>query len=88
MSDEPLAVSVALPFRTARPRFGKIPTAMQYSGIGRSKLYELAANNPGTRKCSILSWRCSFPSTGPLSSPRHIQQTRRTSAVPGWPPIR
>ena len=47
MSDEPWEVSVALPSRTARPRFGKIPTAMRYSGIGRSKLYELAANNPG-----------------------------------------
>ena len=30
-----------------RPRFGRIPTATQYAGIGRSKLYELAAEFEG-----------------------------------------
>jgi hypothetical protein len=30
-----------------RPRFGKIPAAMAYSGLGRMKLYEEAAANPG-----------------------------------------
>jgi hypothetical protein len=29
-----------------RPRFGKIPAAMTYSGLGRMKLYEEAAANP------------------------------------------
>jgi hypothetical protein len=29
-----------------RPRFGKIPAAMAYSGLGRMKLYEEAAANP------------------------------------------
>jgi hypothetical protein len=28
-----------------RPRFGRIPTAMAYSGIGRTRLYELAAEH-------------------------------------------
>jgi hypothetical protein len=30
-----------------RPRFGKILDAMTYSGIGRSKLYELAGEHRG-----------------------------------------
>lgn len=30
-----------------RPRFSKIPPAMAYSGIGRTKLYELAGSHPG-----------------------------------------
>jgi hypothetical protein len=30
-----------------RPRFGKIPAAMAYSGFGRSKLYEVAGEHPG-----------------------------------------
>jgi hypothetical protein len=30
-----------------RPRFGRIATAEAYSGISRSRLYELAAINPG-----------------------------------------
>jgi hypothetical protein len=29
-----------------RPRFGKIPAAMTYSGLGRMKLYAEAAANP------------------------------------------
>jgi hypothetical protein len=33
-----------------RPRFGRIPTATAYTGIGRSKLYELAARTPGLLK--------------------------------------
>jgi hypothetical protein len=31
----------------SRPRFGRIPAAMTYSGLGRSKLYEEAAARPG-----------------------------------------
>jgi hypothetical protein len=30
-----------------RPRFGRIRTAQTYSGIGRSRLYQLAAVTPG-----------------------------------------
>jgi hypothetical protein len=30
-----------------RPRFGKLATAIAYSGRSRSRLYELAAENPG-----------------------------------------
>jgi hypothetical protein len=30
-----------------RPRFGRIPTAVAYSGVGRSSLYELAAKHAG-----------------------------------------
>jgi hypothetical protein len=30
-----------------RPRFGHIPVAQNYSGIGRSQLYKLAAVTPG-----------------------------------------
>jgi hypothetical protein len=30
-----------------RPRFGRIPTAVAYSGVGRSSLYELASKVPG-----------------------------------------
>ena len=33
--------------QAVRPRFGRIPTATQYAGIGRSKLYELAAEFEG-----------------------------------------
>jgi hypothetical protein len=29
-----------------RPRFTKIPAAVAYSGVGRSKLYKLAAKHP------------------------------------------
>lgn len=34
----------------ARPRFGRLNAAMTYSGIGRSRLYELAAATPGLFK--------------------------------------
>jgi hypothetical protein len=49
MSDEPrpLPARLAPPSRAARPRFGKIRTAVNYSGLGRTKLYEVAADNPG-----------------------------------------
>ncbi len=30
-----------------RPRFGRIPAAVSYSGLGRTKLYELAPAHPG-----------------------------------------
>jgi hypothetical protein len=30
-----------------RPRFGKIPTAIAYSGFGRTRLYELAGKYAG-----------------------------------------
>jgi hypothetical protein len=30
-----------------KPRFGKIPAAAAYSGLGRTRLYEIAAENPG-----------------------------------------
>jgi hypothetical protein len=30
-----------------RPRFGKVPTAVRYSAVSRSVLYELAAVYPG-----------------------------------------
>jgi hypothetical protein len=30
-----------------RPRFGRIPTAVAYSGVGRSSLYEMASKVPG-----------------------------------------
>jgi hypothetical protein len=33
-----------------RPRFGRIPAACEYTGIGRSKIYELAAMTPGLLK--------------------------------------
>jgi hypothetical protein len=33
--------------RFARPRFGRIPIAESYSGVSRSRLYELAAATPG-----------------------------------------
>jgi hypothetical protein len=29
------------------PKFSRIPAALNYGGIGRTKLYELAAQNPG-----------------------------------------
>jgi hypothetical protein len=32
---------------SARPRMGKIPKAIEYSGISRSGLYELAPKWPG-----------------------------------------
>jgi hypothetical protein len=44
---KPLAARVASPSRPARPRFGKIPAAVHYSGLSRSKLYEIAAANLG-----------------------------------------
>jgi hypothetical protein len=31
----------------ARPRFGRLATAIAYSGIGRSSLYNFAAQTPG-----------------------------------------
>ncbi len=31
----------------ARPRAGRIPAAVEYSGIGRSSLYNIAAQTPG-----------------------------------------
>jgi hypothetical protein len=38
------------------PRWGRIPAAVSYSGIGRSKLYQLAAANPGLfRKCGAAT---------------------------------
>jgi len=39
----------ALPSRIPIPgqRFGSIPQACNYGGFGRSKLYDLAARNPG-----------------------------------------
>jgi hypothetical protein len=33
-----------------RPRFGRIPTARAYAGIGRSALYRLAGTHPGLFK--------------------------------------
>jgi hypothetical protein len=30
-----------------RPRFGKIPAALAYSGLSRSRLYEWGAEHPG-----------------------------------------
>jgi hypothetical protein len=30
-----------------RPRFGRIPMAMAYAGIGRTRLYDFAGKNPG-----------------------------------------
>jgi hypothetical protein len=30
-----------------RPRFGKIPAALEYSGLSRSRLYEWGAEHPG-----------------------------------------
>lgn len=33
--------------RQRRPRYGKIRAAVAYAGAGRTKLYELAAENPG-----------------------------------------
>jgi hypothetical protein len=33
-----------------RPRFGKIPAAVTYSSICRSRLYEIAAMTPGLFK--------------------------------------
>lgn len=35
-----------------RPRLGRIPAALSYSGFGRSKLYEIAAETPGPFKKS------------------------------------
>ena len=35
---------------TVRPRFGKIPTANAYSGLGRTSLYELAEQHQGLFK--------------------------------------
>jgi hypothetical protein len=33
-----------------RPRFGRIPAAAEYTGVGRSKIYELGAVTPGLLK--------------------------------------
>jgi hypothetical protein len=41
MSFEPI------PAHRKRPRFGRIPAALQYSGTSRSGLYEWAAEYPG-----------------------------------------
>ena len=30
-----------------RPRFGKLPAAVEYSGMSRARLYQLAALTPG-----------------------------------------
>jgi hypothetical protein len=39
-------------FTITRPRFGRVPKAQKYSGLGRGKPYEIAAENPGLfRKC-------------------------------------
>jgi hypothetical protein len=35
------------PARSFRPRTGRIPAAIAYSGLSRSTLYELAPQNPG-----------------------------------------
>jgi hypothetical protein len=35
------------PARRLRPRFGKIPSALEYSGLSRSSLYNFAARRPG-----------------------------------------
>jgi hypothetical protein len=34
----------------SRPRFGKIGTALEYSGFGRTKLYQIAGSCPGLLK--------------------------------------
>jgi hypothetical protein len=52
MSDAPRTVSDRRITDGARPRFGKIPAALSYSGLGRSKLYELAGQHPGLFKKS------------------------------------
>ena len=44
----------------SRPRFGKIPTASQYSGHSRSTLYVLAAKNPDLFKKSGRSTLVDF----------------------------
>ena len=33
-----------------RPRFGRVPTAVRYAGVGRTKLYLWAAEYPGLFK--------------------------------------
>src|SRR5262249_60207060 len=38
-----------------RPRFGKIPAATAYSGLGRTKLYEEAAANPTRFRKSVAA---------------------------------
>ena len=43
-----------------RPRFGKIPAAMAYSGLGRTKLYEVAGSHPGLFKKSGASTLVDF----------------------------
>ncbi len=64
MSDDfrskPLAVRPASRSCLTRPRFGKIPAAVAYSGLGRSKLYEVAAENPGLFKKSGASTLVDF----------------------------
>jgi hypothetical protein len=46
--------------RVARPRFGKIPAAMAYSGFGRTKLYEIAGDHPGLFRKSGASTLVDF----------------------------
>lgn len=64
MADEfrckPLPARPAPLSRAAPPRFGKIPAAVHYSGFGRSKLYELAADNPGLFRKSGASTLVDF----------------------------
>jgi hypothetical protein len=44
-----------------RPRAGKIPTAVRYSGFSRSVLYELAAEHKGLFLKSGKTTLVSFP---------------------------
>jgi hypothetical protein len=46
--------------RVPRPRFGKIPAAMAYSGFGRTKLYEVASEHPGLFRKSGASTLVDF----------------------------
>ena len=45
-----------------RPRFGRIPDALAYIGVGRTKLYEIASSNPGvfrkTGGCTLVDFDC------------------------------
>jgi hypothetical protein len=41
-------------------RFGRIPDALAYSGVGRTKLYEIAGSNPGLFKKSGASTLVDF----------------------------
>jgi hypothetical protein len=44
----------------SRPKFGKIPAAIEYSGVRRTKLYQLAGANPGLFKKSGKSTLVDF----------------------------